>query len=914
MNFKTIFTLGILSSPLINLCNLSYAEDYVTRSQINAANGVAGLNSNKEVTANINSQTIYTPFMLLPNTGSIRFLTGDSNPDNTDINFYYNRYANIDPWGNHLKENTFYFTDHHGGNNYKFVGNVEATGLISASSILVNGKSVQNAVDKVNKALYATYLPKTPYNNGNNAPLVVVDDGYSGFDNVNIARNTLMLGGQSLDSKVGLKASCQNISGGDLGGSCYQFTDMSGPQGWHRSGAGLTDGVNVDIRTSNNSPIDVIGGNKLVKEGDGNHDYAVQGNDYTIVSDVTAGSTKFVIHGIFGCGVAITDVSGCKMTGTEFLNDKGETVSSVKVLPGPYDSEKNTISVELARGYKLKKSIKALSQVRITIYSADGRAYAIKPYKNGTEIYPALSQQEMNMISMRMALWTNIANGMSVIEDKKSINDAIDMPNYYYGYYSGSVGSPKGNISEDKKHTYTQLNVETYYYPGAGGKGLWKNLKMFSNIYEGSDGVPGSNKGDQLDYKISYTDPRTLKMKHNSNFHHYSQPALFLGLSNKNFNTYMLQTNDASKTDSITRTYDNQWDFWMYSDHDYSINSHGLTMSWGGSNHRLTAGSYMMWLAGFSKMPIGLRIDGEWEDGGIPIDTDGGFRVYKWVWPSKALNAINGEQVMIALGQAKTSSSSYQLFSFMSNDGPANNSLHLGMTKSNNGLQSNYSPTCNQNGKCSVLGQVIYDPLGYIGGIALGSGHGDKTKLGLIVDKNSNVIVNNELTVHGKSVNNIVDNAILKSQVNVNNGVAGLNGNKEITAHIRSPFIDVSYLQTPFMILPATGSIRFNTGDSNPDNTDINFYYNRYANIDPWGNHLEKNTFYFTDHHGGNNYKFVGNVITTGNITANNLHVMLSTPSSSSAPCKAGDIKDDSNYHYVCVESNKWKRVALSDF
>ena len=150
---------------------------------------------------------------------------------------------------------------------------------------------------------------------------------------------------------------------------------------------------------------------------------------------------------------------------------------------------------------------------------------------------------------------------------------------------------------------------------------------------------------------------------------------------------------------------------------------------------------------------------------------------------------------------------------------------------------------------------------------------------------------------------------VTRSQINAANGVAGLNSNKEVTANINSQTI-----YTPFMLLPNTGSIRFLTGDSNPDNTDINFYYNRYANIDPWGNHLEKNTFYFTDHHGGNNYKFVGNVITTGNITANNLHVMLSTPSSSSAPCKAGDIKDDSNYHYVCVESNKWKRVALSDF
>lgn len=40
----------------------------------------------------------------------------------------------------------------------------------------------------------------------------------------------------------------------------------------------------------------------------------------------------------------------------------------------------------------------------------------------------------------------------------------------------------------------------------------------------------------------------------------------------------------------------------------------------------------------------------------------------------------------------------------------------------------------------------------------------------------------------------------------------------------------------------------------------------------------------------------------------------LSTPSSSSAACNAGEFKDDANYHYVCVAQNKWKRVALSDF
>ncbi|CAI3952061.1 unnamed protein product [Commensalibacter communis] len=52
----------------------------------------------------------------------------------------------------------------------------------------------------------------------------------------------------------------------------------------------------------------------------------------------------------------------------------------------------------------------------------------------------------------------------------------------------------------------------------------------------------------------------------------------------------------------------------------------------------------------------------------------------------------------------------------------------------------------------------------------------------------------------------------------------------------------------------------------------------------------------------------------TQQISAAQFHGQLSTPSSSSEACSAGDFKDDANYHYVCVAANKWKRVALSDF
>ena len=40
----------------------------------------------------------------------------------------------------------------------------------------------------------------------------------------------------------------------------------------------------------------------------------------------------------------------------------------------------------------------------------------------------------------------------------------------------------------------------------------------------------------------------------------------------------------------------------------------------------------------------------------------------------------------------------------------------------------------------------------------------------------------------------------------------------------------------------------------------------------------------------------------------------LTTPASSTAACVAGQFTDDANYHYVCVATNSWKRVALSSF
>lgn len=47
---------------------------------------------------------------------------------------------------------------------------------------------------------------------------------------------------------------------------------------------------------------------------------------------------------------------------------------------------------------------------------------------------------------------------------------------------------------------------------------------------------------------------------------------------------------------------------------------------------------------------------------------------------------------------------------------------------------------------CSVLGQVIFDPLGYEGGVALGTGQGKNTKLGIVVDKNNYIIFKSSIS------------------------------------------------------------------------------------------------------------------------------------------------------------------------
>lgn len=56
-----------------------------------------------------------------------------------------------------------------------------------------------------------------------------------------------------------------------------------------------------------------------------------------------------------------------------------------------------------------------------------------------------------------------------------------------------------------------------------------------------------------------------------------------------------------------------------------------------------------------------------------------------------------------------------------------------------------------------------------------------------------------------------------------------------------------------------------------------------------------------------------GNAVVAGlNLPAGTFFETLTTPASSSAACTVGTFTDDTNFHYVCVATNTWKRVAIT--
>ncbi|CAI3954339.1 unnamed protein product [Commensalibacter communis] len=162
---------------------------------------------------------------------------------------------------------------------------------------------------------------------------------------------------------------------------------------------------------------------------------------------------------------------------------------------------------------------------------------------------------------------------------------------------------------------------------------------------------------------------------------------------------------------------------------------------------------------------------------------------------------------------------------------------------------------------------------------------------------------------------------VTTSQINAANGMAGLNGNKQVIVNgVILPKPEINGTVT------TTKNISFATGSQDGNNQTVYMFYNPYnsaktrelsdSELARIGKDklLNQDTFYFTNLRYGNKFAFDGSVNVSDMISAKTIKLSLSTPSSSSAACTAGEFKDDINYHYVCVANNKWKRVALSDF
>jgi len=115
------------------------------------------------------------------------------------------------------------------------------------------------------------------------------------------------------------------------------------------------------------------------------------------------------------------------------------------------------------------------------------------------------------------------------------------------------------------------------------------------------------------------------------------------------------------------------------------------------------------------------------------------------------------------------------------------------------------------------------------------------------------------------------------------------------------------------------GSVSVN-GDPNNGSVDVGNLGNNsatpYINLNGFG--TNNNVRMINDANG----QITINTATGGNLqvnangifTAESFHVNLATPSSSTAPCIAGQIGADTNYIYVCVATNRWKRATLSSF
>lgn len=675
----------------------------------------------------------------------------------------------------------------------------------------------------------------------------------------------------------------------------------------------------------------MIGGNILVTNSDGTH--TVTGvSVYPLKAISSGGNTVPMDDSTYtDCGPRNwCTISGVSMVASDGTTSVTEAKATTSVINGHH-------TLTLANGVTFAQDIPTTTPVSVKIISSDGIAHAVAFDAVGSvKIYPQTTQNFANLDRGRMTIFTNVANGMNQGEHIVQTGigaSTYDLPNYYYGYWQGT------NLTAGTD--YSSLTIESTYYPGTSS--TKPGFVTINNSSGPAAKPPLQNSGDTLDNALSYTgtDGNTYN---NTNKHHYTQPALFIGLNNKNFNSYGLQYY-TNPTDGITRSFDNEWDFWMSGEHSGEISSHGLTLTWGGTYQPLTKDSYMVWLAGFNIMPKGIIVDGVFPYGGKLIETDGGFGVFKNVtqgspstlgavqtiatlgqgilgttyktdlsasvdiasgdttitfagkiddrylrnpsgveiWSHNATTATAfptgssagvistnvtydavANTTVITLPKAFTASlpaasSSFELSAspsmgvlseYVSNDGGSNDSLHFGLTSSKNDLEYINDSVCsNFTITCRAESQLIFNPNGVVGGLALGYGQGSNTKLDLIDKQNGNIVITNYLEIGSSLTGNNLSIAN-------NGGEFKFLASSSITGGYANIAANDIHTTGSLIVDGVNNGLVFSTYSADSNNTQIHMFYSN--DFDKEG------AVYFTNFHYGNTYLFNGDLRATG--------------------------------------------------
>lgn len=797
--------------------------------------------------------------------------------------------------GYDLANNNVYFTNQKYGNNYSF------NGPVRANDFILNG----------GRLLDAGYFAPDAFNKG------VPDNDRSrlwmsnGADWGNLHPDTLMLGGARDGQYMHIKATCTNTSGGDEGGSCYQFTDMRGPQYFHRGGAGNTDGINIDARSQGNAPLDMLGGNELITNADGTH--RVGGSLHETLALANAGQGFISMAEITTCGPNLT----CLASGAKFRAKDGTLVDEAPAIaeevPIFAADGKTQIGtdhrVTLSSGYTLASDLQAHAMLTLKVVSRDGKAYAYR-FKNAHEVvvYPKLSDEEAAVFRGRVSIFTNIVNGMASTE--KGGN--TDYPNYYYGYFAG-LDTSTGDDG-------TGIYVEATFYPGTSSSRPGFVTLAHPNVDEfGVTGQPGTNKGDQIDFAgISYTGPDG-KTYQSTQTHRYRYPALFFGMSTKNFNSYSLQQY-TSPVDGLTRAFDNEWDFWMTGTHPGETSSRGLTMTWGGSYQPLAPDSWMLNLAGFNVMPVGLDVNGVFPYGGRLIRSDAAFNVFR-NRDVNAPGAVGDSQSVISLGQGVLGNEFRDTYTISA---PAERGATRLVLK---GVIAGYlraSPAALQMSSSSASVQAVLP-------------QGTKTIKAISVDEQAGLTqidlkqpLSGALPATGATIS-----LALPAKFMALHGYVSRDGQENPSYHLGAleSGDDLEYVARPdcsdalqischqagqLVFDPAGVPSGIGLGVGKGSEMDLALIAKARGDV------VVTHGLELGSARDGRNPRILGQgfdsiQLLSASGEAAQLKVgaviqKLATPASSTASCNPGQMQDDSNYHYVCVASNRWKRVALSDY